>query len=175
MPRSRVTKWTFYIRCCPRAPPRATETSTTASVSRQVTSVLDGARTNKSKWTTEAERQLLCEYWGRVARKAPRNFAFEGFSEEQVKEKLRSLRKILPDELLNLPQHIPAEELGETLASFKLLARKQGRAKVARSDLHGTMWAAASPQVLLPDEQARRTHLRVAPLHTLPHPLDSPA
>ena len=91
-----------------------------------------------------------------------------------MKDKLKSLRKILPDELLNLPRHIPAEELGGTLASFKLLARKQGRAKVARSDLHGATWEAASDKVLLPDEQARRTHLRVAPAplstqHLSPH------
>ena len=129
----------------------------TVSISPQVSSVLDGARTKKSKWTTESERLLLCEYWGRMARKAPRSFSFDGFSEKQVKRKLESLRKILPDDLINLSQHIPSEELGETLASFKLLARKQGRAKVARNDLNGTTWEAASSAVLLPDEEARRT------------------
>ena len=96
----------------------------------QVSSLLETARSRKSKWTIEAERALLCEYWGRMARKAPRSFAFDGFSERQVKDKLKVLHKILPDDVVNLPQHIPAEELGETLASFKLLARKRLQARV---------------------------------------------
>ena len=53
----------------------------TVSISMQVSSLLENARSRKSKWTLPAERALLCEYWGRMARKAPRSFAFDGFSE----------------------------------------------------------------------------------------------
>ena len=128
----------------------------------QVCSVLEGARKNKSKCGHRAdlERALLCEYWGRMARKAPRSFSFEGFSEAQVKEKLRSLRRILPEELVNLPAHVPADELGATLASFKLMAQKQGREKIARSNLDGTTWEAETlsdinSKACVPDPEVR--------------------
>ena len=68
------------------------------------------------------ECRLLCEYWGRVARRAPKKFAYDGFSEDAVKKKLMALRKILPDELYNMPLHVLPEELEDTWTRWRTIS-----------------------------------------------------
>ena len=126
----------------------------------QVLKQLDAARAPQSKWTTQAEAGVLCEYWARVATRGARTFVYGGFGESAVRNKLNHLKKILGP-LFNLPEDAPAHQLGDVLADCRLLATRHGREQIITAGHE--MWSAE------PDRAADEAEILHEKLHEQAH------
>ena len=113
----------------------------------QVTKKLQAGRKRCSSvgWTQQAEIDLLCEFWSRLANgNTSYRFPFNGFNAKAVYAKLHHMEELLGDpKLFRMPCCTPEQQHSIIIADCKMLATSEGKVSLGKSaeGAEGVMWA----------------------------------
>ena len=112
----------------------------------QVSKKLQAGRKRCSSvgWTQQAEIDLLCEFWSRLANGSPSyRFPFNGFNAKAVYAKLVHMEELLDDpRLFRMPCSTPEHQQSIIISDCRLLANSEGKVTLGKGmeGAEGVMW-----------------------------------
>jgi hypothetical protein len=117
-------------------------------------------------WTLQAEIDLLCEFWSRLANGKPAyRFPFNGFNAKSVYAKLVHMELLLDDpRLFRMPCSTPEHQQSIIISDCRLLANSEGKVTLGKGmeGAEGVMWergndVASTPAPSSPEKQSPPT------------------
>ena len=150
----------------------------------QVSKKLQAGRKRCSSvgWTQQAEIDLLCEFWSRLANGKPAyRFPFNGFNARAVNDKLVHMELLLDDpRLFRMPCSTPEHQQSIIISDCRLLANSEGKVTLGKGmeGAEGVMWERGNgalqqcpndPMPQCPNSAIAAVHVQSRP-HTCPWP-----